>query len=73
MEPIGSRRDERPPYHGHALRQGRPQVVRVRFTVEGDCILQTLTRAHLERLHDLATVLDALVVRTAGPTSQLAG
>jgi hypothetical protein len=68
MEPIGSRRDERPPYHGHALRQGRPQVVRVRFTVEGDRILQTL-----ERLHDLATVLDALVVRTASPASQLAG
>jgi hypothetical protein len=47
--------------------------VRVRFTLEGDRILQTLTRAHLERLHDLATLLDALVVRTAGPASQLAG
>ena len=39
------------------------RVVRVRLTSEGDRILQKLTRAHLERLHELATVLDELVTR----------
>jgi DNA-binding MarR family transcriptional regulator len=39
------------------------RVVRVRLTGEGDRVLQKLTRAHLERLHDIATVLDELVTR----------
>ena len=39
------------------------RVVRVRLTAEGDRVLQKLTRAHLERLHELATVLDDLVVK----------
>ena len=34
------------------------RVVRVRLTPEGDQIVQKLTRAHLERLHELATVLE---------------
>jgi DNA-binding MarR family transcriptional regulator len=37
------------------------RVVRVRLTATGDCILQQLTRAHLDRLHELAGVLDGLV------------
>jgi len=37
------------------------RVVRVRLTSEGDRILQKLTRAHLNRLHELATVLEELV------------
>jgi DNA-binding MarR family transcriptional regulator len=39
------------------------RVVRVRLTGTGDRILQKLTRAHLERLHELAVVLDELVTR----------
>ena len=39
------------------------RVVRVRLTPEGDVILQKLTRAHLDRLHELAVVLDELVTR----------
>ena len=39
------------------------RVVRVRLTSEGDRVLQKLTRAHLDRLHELATVLDDLVSR----------
>jgi DNA-binding MarR family transcriptional regulator len=39
------------------------RVVRVRLTREGDRILQKLTQAHLERLHELAIVLDELVTR----------
>ena len=39
------------------------RVVRVRLTAEGDRILQKLTRAHLERLHELAAVLDEFVTR----------
>ena len=39
------------------------RVVRVRLTAEGDQILQRLTRAHLERLHELAAVLDEFVTR----------
>jgi DNA-binding MarR family transcriptional regulator len=45
------------------------RVVRVRLTDEGDRILQKLTRAHLERLHELATVLDDLVVRHGADSS----
>jgi DNA-binding MarR family transcriptional regulator len=39
------------------------RVVRVRLTKTGDRILQKLTRAHLDRLHELAVVLDELVTR----------
>jgi len=39
------------------------RVVRVRLTPEGDQILHRLTRAHLERLHELANVLDEFVTR----------
>lgn len=42
------------------------RIVRVRLTARGDRILQALTRAHLERLHGLAAVLDDLVRRTDG-------
>jgi len=38
-------------------------VVRVRLTGEGDRVLHKLTRAHLDRLHELARVLDELVTR----------
>jgi hypothetical protein len=38
-------------------------VVRVQLTRDGDRVLRKLTRAHLERLHELATVLDELVNR----------
>ena len=37
------------------------RVVRVRLTADGDRVVHKLTRAHLERLHELATVLDELV------------
>ena len=39
------------------------RVVRVRLTRDGDRVLHKLTRAHLERLHELATVLDELVAK----------
>jgi DNA-binding MarR family transcriptional regulator len=39
------------------------RIVRVRLTSEGDRVLQKLTRAHLDRLHELAAVLDELVTR----------
>jgi DNA-binding MarR family transcriptional regulator len=39
------------------------RVVRVRLTEAGDDIVRKLTRAHLDRLHELAAVLDDLVVR----------
>jgi DNA-binding MarR family transcriptional regulator len=42
------------------------RVVRVSLTPEGDLILQQLTRAHLERLHELAAVLDEFVTRHDG-------
>jgi DNA-binding MarR family transcriptional regulator len=41
------------------------RVVRVGLTSDGDRVLHKLTRAHLERLHELATVLDELVTRSA--------
>jgi DNA-binding MarR family transcriptional regulator len=41
------------------------RVVRVRLTGAGDRILNKLTRAHLERLHELAAVLDELVTKHA--------
>ncbi len=37
------------------------RLVRVSLTDQGDKALQKLTRAHLDRLHDLAAVLDELV------------
>ena len=37
------------------------RVVRVGLTKDGNRIVHELTRAHLHRLHDLATVLDELV------------
>lgn len=49
------------------------RVVRVRLTREGDRVLQKLTRAHLDRLHELAIVLDDLVTRHgAGPGRPMA-
>jgi DNA-binding MarR family transcriptional regulator len=39
------------------------RVVRVRLTGAGDAVLQKLTRPHLDRLHELAAVLDELVTR----------
>ena len=39
------------------------RVVRVRLTTGGEEILQRLTRAHLDRLHELAVVLDEFVTR----------
>src|SRR5438045_361122 len=39
------------------------RVVRVRLTGAGDRVLNKLTRAHLERLHELAAVLDELVAK----------
>jgi DNA-binding MarR family transcriptional regulator len=39
------------------------RVVRVRLTRDGDRVLHKLTRAHLERLRELATVLDELVAK----------
>jgi DNA-binding MarR family transcriptional regulator len=42
------------------------RVIRVRLTAEGDRVMQELTRAHLERLHELAAVLDELVDHADG-------
>ncbi len=42
------------------------RIVRVRLTSKGDRILRELTQPHLERLHDLAAVLDALVSGGSG-------
>jgi DNA-binding MarR family transcriptional regulator len=39
------------------------RVVRVRLTEAGEDIVYRLTRAHLDRLHELAAVLDDLVTR----------
>jgi DNA-binding MarR family transcriptional regulator len=39
------------------------RVVRVRLTRDGDRVLNKLTRAHLEQLHELAAVLDDLVAK----------
>src|SRR6516164_2459838 len=40
---------------------GDGRVIRVRLTAEGDRVMQELTQAHLERLNELAAVLDELV------------
>ena len=37
------------------------RVTRVRLTADGDRVMQELTQSHLERLHELAAVLDELV------------
>ena len=47
------------------------RVVRVRLTTEGERILQQLTAAHLDRLHELAIVLDELVTRHGGRADSL--
>ena len=39
------------------------RVVRVGLTPDGEEVLQKLTRAHLDRLHELAAVLDDFVIR----------
>src|SRR5205823_952784 len=39
------------------------RVVRVRLTETGEGVVQRLTQAHLDRLHELADVLDDLVTR----------
>jgi DNA-binding MarR family transcriptional regulator len=39
------------------------RVVRVRLTTTGDRMVQVLAQAHLDRLHELADVLNDLVVR----------
>jgi len=46
-----------------AADQNDGRVVRVRLTGAGDSKLQQLTPAHLDRLHELATVLDEFVTR----------
>ena len=40
------------------------RLVRVKLSGQGDRVLSKLTLAHLERLHDLAAVLDELVAST---------
>jgi DNA-binding MarR family transcriptional regulator len=48
------------------------RVVRVRLTEQGEEILQRLTRAHLDRLHELAAVLDEFVDRPERPRREAA-
>ena len=48
---------------------GDGRVVRVRLTTEGDHVLRQLTPAHLDRLHELAVILDELVTRHGGHAS----
>jgi DNA-binding MarR family transcriptional regulator len=45
------------------------RVVRVRLTKDGDRTVHRLARAHLDRLHELATVLDDLVTRHGTQTA----
>ena len=45
------------------------RVVRVRLTADGEEVLQKLTRAHLDRLHELAAVLDEFVTRHYGASA----
>jgi DNA-binding MarR family transcriptional regulator len=49
------------------------RIVRIRLTEEGEGIVQRLTRAHLDRLHGLAAVLDDLVTTPNGDGSRPAG
>jgi DNA-binding MarR family transcriptional regulator len=46
------------------------RVVRVRLTGNGEEILQRLTRAHLDRLHELAVVLDEFVTSHNGAAAE---
>ena len=46
------------------------RVVRVRLTAAGERVLGKLTRAHLDRLHELAAVLDELVNRYDAATAR---
>jgi len=48
------------------------RVVRVRLTKDGDRTVHRLARAHLDRLHELATVLDDLVTRHGSQTADAA-
>ena len=48
------------------------RVVRVGLTAAGGRVLSKLTRAHLERLHELAAVLDDLVARHGTQTASTA-
>jgi DNA-binding MarR family transcriptional regulator len=48
------------------------RVIRVLLTAEGDRVMQELTRAHLERLHELAAVLDELVNHRVTATPRVA-
>ena len=45
------------------------RVTRVLLTSEGDRIMQELTQPHLERLHELAEVLDELVNHPGDPAA----
>jgi DNA-binding MarR family transcriptional regulator len=45
------------------------RLVRVRLTDAGDRVVRRLTKAHLDRLHELAAVLDELVNRYDGAGS----
>jgi DNA-binding MarR family transcriptional regulator len=47
------------------------RLVRVRLTRQGDRVLAMLTPVHLERLHELAIVLDDLVTRHDGHPGSL--
>ena len=47
--------------------QADGRVVRVRLTADGEEVVQKLTREHLDRLHELAAVLDEFVVVHNGP------
>jgi DNA-binding MarR family transcriptional regulator len=49
------------------------RVVRVRLTADGEAVLQQLTRAHLDRLHEMAAVLDEFVTRHDGIMAVSAG
>jgi hypothetical protein len=46
-------------------------VVRVRLAAVGEEILQQLTRAHLDRLHELAAVLDEFATAHNGDTASI--
>ncbi len=46
------------------------RVVRILLTAEGERTLQLLTRAHLKRLHGLATVLDSLMTQADGDSGR---
>jgi DNA-binding MarR family transcriptional regulator len=49
---------------------GDGRIVRVRLTRAGDRILRQLTLAHLDRLHELAAVLDELVAKHSNSSAK---